>query len=73
MVATAEKPLIRHIKPVAPEELVGKQIVVVANLAPRQMRGEISQGMLLAASDPASGKVIVVTPSQGVAAGAKVS
>jgi tRNA-binding protein len=57
----------------APEELVGKQIVVVANLAPRQMRGEISQGMLLAATDPASGKVIVVTPSQTVAAGAKVS
>src|SRR5271170_759736 len=57
----------------APEELVGKQIVVVANLAPRQMRGEISQGMLLAATDPASGKVIVVTPSQPTAAGSKVS
>src|ERR1700693_3837170 len=40
----------------APEELVGKRIVVVATLAPRQMRGEISQGMLLAASDPATGK-----------------
>ena len=34
-----------------PEQLIGKQIVVVANLAPRQMRGEISQGMLLAATD----------------------
>ena len=31
-----------------PEELVGKQIVVVANLAPRKMRGELSRGMLLA-------------------------
>ena len=31
-----------------PEQLVGKQIVVVANLAPRQMRGEVSQGMLQA-------------------------
>src|SRR6266513_5681259 len=39
----------------APEQLVGKQIVVVANLEPRQMRGQISQGMLLAASDPATG------------------
>lgn len=58
---------------VTPEELVGKQIIVVANLAPRQMRGEISQGMLLAATDAMSGKVIVVTPSQAVAAGAKVS
>jgi methionyl-tRNA synthetase len=56
-----------------PQTLVGKQIVVVANLAPRQMRGEISQGMLLAATDPGSGKVIVVSPSEGVAAGAKVS
>jgi tRNA-binding protein len=33
-----------------PEALVGKQIIVVANLAPRQIRGEESNGMLLAAS-----------------------
>ena len=57
----------------APEQLVGKQIVVVANLAPRQMRGEISQGMLLAATDAASGKVIFVNPSEQVASGSKVS
>src|SRR5271167_2408538 len=57
----------------APEELVGKQIVVVANLAPRQMRGEISQGMLLAATDAVTGKVIVVGPSGAVPAGSKVS
>ncbi|MEO6435207.1 MAG: methionine--tRNA ligase subunit beta [Tepidisphaeraceae bacterium] len=56
-----------------PEELVGKQIVVVANLAPRQMRGEISQGMLLAATDAATGKVITLTPSEPTAAGSKVS
>ena len=56
-----------------PEELVGKQIIVVANLAPRQMRGEISQGMLLAATDAATNKVIVVTPGEQVAAGSKVS
>jgi methionyl-tRNA synthetase len=56
-----------------PEQLVGKQIVVVANLEPRTMRGEISQGMLLAASDPTSGKVIVVSPSEPAAAGSKVS
>ncbi|HEX4125869.1 MAG TPA: methionine--tRNA ligase subunit beta [Tepidisphaeraceae bacterium] len=60
----------QHIDPAA---LVGKQIVVVANLAPRQMRGQISQGMLLAATDPGSGKVIVITPSEPAAAGAKVS
>jgi methionyl-tRNA synthetase len=56
-----------------PQTMVGKQIIVVANLAPRQMRGEISQGMLLAATDPATGKVITVTPSEPVAPGAKVS
>src|SRR3954463_5747637 len=52
-----------------PEQLVGKQIVVVANLAPRSMRGEISQGMLLAASDSVTNKVIVVTPSEAVTVG----
>jgi tRNA-binding protein len=56
-----------------PQSLVGKQIVVVANLAPRQMRGEVSQGMLLAATDSVSGAVITVTPSQPVGAGSKVS
>jgi methionyl-tRNA synthetase len=56
-----------------PQSLVGKQIVVVANLAPRQMRGEISQGMLLAATDGGSGRVIVVVPSEPVPAGSKVS
>ena len=57
----------------APEDLVGRQIVVVANLAPRQMRGEVSQGMLLAATDPATQRVIVVAPAAPVQAGAKVS
>jgi tRNA-binding protein len=56
-----------------PQALVGRQLIVVANLAPRQLRGEISQGMLLAATDPASGKVVFVTPSEPVTAGAKVS
>src|SRR3954471_23249826 len=57
----------------SPETLVGKQIVVVANLAPRQMRGEISNGMLLAATDPTTGKVIVISPSEGTAPGSKVN
>src|SRR4051812_39899541 len=56
-----------------PEQLTGKQIVVVANLAPRQMRGQVSQGMLLAATDPNSGKVIVMQPAEAVAPGSKVS
>ncbi len=56
-----------------PEELVGKQIIVVANLAPRQMRGEVSNGMLLAATDATTGKVIVLSPAENVASGSKVN
>ena len=56
----------------APENLVGKQVIVVANLEPRPLRGEISQGMLLAATDPASGRVVIITPSEQVAPGSGV-
>ena len=55
-----------------PDQLVGKQIVVVANLAPRKMRGEVSQGMLLAASDDGRGTVVVVGPQGDIAPGASV-
>lgn len=53
-----------------PEELVGKQIVVVANLETAKLRGMESQGMLLAASD--EGRVIIMTPEKPVQAGAQV-
>ena len=53
------------------EELVGKQIVVVANLETAKLRGLDSQGMLLAASD--EDRVIILTPEKSVQAGAKVS
>jgi methionyl-tRNA synthetase len=56
----------------APEQLVGKQIVVIANLAPRQMMGEWSNGMLLAATDQATGRVILISPSEPVASGSVV-
>jgi methionine--tRNA ligase beta chain len=52
------------------EELVGKQIVVVANLETAKLRGMESQGMLLAASD--EGRVIIMTPEKSVQAGAQV-
>lgn len=42
-----------------PEQLVGKKIVVVYNLAPRMLRGEVSNGMLLAASS--GDRVILLT------------
>ena len=38
-----------------PDDLVGKQVVIVANLEPRKIRGEMSQGMILAASDMKDG------------------
>lgn len=56
-----------------PEQFIGKEVIVVANLAPRTMRGQVSAGMLLAASDPATGKVVFVTPSETVSPGSKVS
>lgn len=55
-----------------PEDLVGKTIVVVANLAPAKLMGEMSQGMMLAASTQ-DGKLCFVAPSDdSVGAGAEV-
>jgi methionyl-tRNA synthetase len=51
-----------------PATLVGKQVVIVANLEPRQLRGEISQGMILAASDLKDG---AVAPPPGTKPGAE--
>ena len=45
----------------SPESLVNKQVIVVANLAPRKMRGIESQGMILTAEQP-DGKLILVNP-----------
>lgn len=57
----------------APEALVGKQVVVVANLAPRTMRGLESQGMILAASTADRSDVVLLAIEKPVPAGAKVS
>jgi len=61
-----------------PEDLIGKQIVIVANLKPRVIRGEESNGMLLAASEPAGDgdeerNVVVVTPLSQIRPGSIVS
>lgn len=55
-----------------PTTLVGKQIIVVKNLAPRTLRGQVSHGMLLAATDAATGNVVVLSPSALVAPGSEV-
>ncbi len=53
-----------------PEQLVGRQIVVVANLATAKLRGLESQGMLLAASS--GDQVIFMTPEKPALAGSTV-
>ena len=55
----------------SPEDLVGRQIIVVANLETAKLRGLESQGMLLAASD--EGRVVILSPEKAVQPGAKVS
>ncbi len=58
----------------SPESLLGREIVVVANLAPRKMRGLESAGMLLAASDENGDdrKVILIGPGEEIAPGSSV-
>ena len=58
-----------------PEELLGREIVVVVNIQPRKMRGLESQGMLLAASagDEDQRQVIVLTTDKPVPPGSPVS
>lgn len=48
-----------------PEDLIGRRIIIVANLAPRKMRGLESHGMLLAASHGEEGKPILATFAEG--------
>ena len=55
-----------------PADIVGKQVVVVANLAPRKMRGIESNGMILMAEDKA-GKLHFVSPSTVIETGSGVS
>jgi methionyl-tRNA synthetase len=54
-----------------PEDLTGKNIVVVVNLKPATIRGVESQGMLLAATD--GDKVIVLVPDKDASPGARIS
>jgi methionyl-tRNA synthetase len=55
-----------------PEEIIDKQVVVVANLAPRKMRGIDSNGMILMAED-AEGKLHFVKPESQISAGSSVT
>lgn len=55
------------------DDLVGTNIIVVTNLAPRTMRGVESQGMLLAATTPGYTQVILLTTREPIALGSPVS
>ena len=55
------------------EELVGKKIAIVANLEPRKLRGIISHGMLLAASNEDKSSVVLMTLDKDMVNGAKIS
>lgn len=58
-----------------PADLVGRQIIVVANLAPRKIRGETSNGMLMAASSMDGEEVVdvvLLAPGKPVPAGSSV-
>ncbi|MBS3903142.1 MAG: methionine--tRNA ligase subunit beta [Anaplasmataceae bacterium] len=55
-----------------PQELIGKEIVIVANLEPRKLMGLESQGMLLAATNT-EGNPILIVPLEEVAPGSRLS
>jgi methionyl-tRNA synthetase len=59
----------------APESLPGRQIIVVANIQPRKMRGLESNGMLLAATDGQGPdqKVVILTTDRPVPPGSAIS
>ena len=54
-----------------PEQMVGRQICILANLAPRKIKGIESNGMILMASEP-SGKMRFITPEEVVANGSTI-
>ena len=71
---TEERQLVAGIKAhYTPEQLIGKKVVVIANLEPAKLRGVESQGMLLAASTENKEQVVVLTVDRDVPNGAKIS
>lgn len=54
-----------------PEDLIGKQVCFIANLAPRKLKGVVSQGMILSAEN-ADGSLVVIGPTAPVVPGAQV-
>ena len=66
-----ERQLVAGLRPYyRPEQLEGKKIVVVTNLEPATLRGEKSEGMLLAAQDGED--VVILVPERDIPAGSPV-
>ena len=55
------------------EQLLGRNLVIVTNLAPRKMRGIESEGMLLAAVSADYSQVVVISPESDIAPGSEVT
>ena len=55
----------------APEDLIGKQVCFIANLAPRKLKGIVSEGMILSAENN-DGSLAVVMPQKTVKPGSEV-
>jgi methionyl-tRNA synthetase len=56
-----------------PAKLVGRQVVMIANLEPRKMRFGVSEGMVLCASPDSGPEVFLLSPDSGAAPGMKVT
>lgn len=66
-----ERQLVAGVRPsYTPEELIGRRVVIAANIEPATIRGEESQGMILAASDESG--MSVISPDKDVVLGSRV-
>lgn len=54
------------------DDLIGKKVIVFANLKPAELRGVMSQGMVLAAVEGDGKKVVLLTPDEDIAVGARI-
>lgn len=75
MEGEADTPILRQIisgigKTYEPENIVGRQIIIVANLEPRELMGLVSNGMILAAKD--TNGLALLTPDKDVIPGSKI-
>lgn len=71
-IGTQVKQIVSGIKAhYTPEQMVGKKVMVLVNLAPRKMAGIVSEGMLLCAED-AEGNLALMTPEKAMPSGAEI-